>query len=61
MMLVTLVFFSSQWCAALGRGWLIQGHQLEAPNSIPVDLLIAALHLPGSPGLVGCTQWERNS
>jgi len=25
-------------------------HQLEAPNSIPVDLLIAALHLPGSPG-----------
>jgi len=25
-------------------------HQLEAPNMVPVDLLISALHLPGSPG-----------
>ena len=56
-----LVLFSSQWCATFGRGWLIQGHQLEAPNGGPVDLLVSALHFPGTGGLVGCTHWERNS
>ena len=28
-----------------------QGHQLEAPNRGPIDLLISAVHLPSSGGL----------